>query len=356
MTETVYMIGAGTNMVVRHKDSGVRPPLATDLFQKLHRGLSEFEISGLFYRNEELYEYIRNYWKFTAEDLSHKAFDMEECFTLLEKQLEASDGQSADHTRLWAIRGQLLRLLADLLDGISSNQSPESKGLGPLAERIIKENAAVLTFNYDTLLEEAIQGNQEEWDPIYAYQAQFEEVDQGDDSGKYPAFRSVRFKQQQYSAPFLKLHGSLNWFRRHMGEDTGTAETAKLGNSHVKSISRQSMRAVYADILVDDEGDYFEPLIITPVLNKDVRQEIFSEVWYKAWEQLRECKKLIISGYSFPPSDFATRKLFLESFVGAQLEELVVINPDTSIVGRAKKLCHFRGAVSVCDSIEEYLD
>lgn len=355
MTEAVYIVGAGTNMVVSHKDSGVRPPLAMDLFQKLHKELNESEIVELVSKNRELYEYIKNYWKLTEQDLSYKAFDMEECFTLLEKHLEASDGQSADQTKLWTIRGQLLRLLADLLNEISSNQSPESEGLRPIAGKIIEENAAVLTFNYDTFLEEAIQSNQEKWDPIYAYQARFKEVDQGDSSGEYSEFRCMPFEPEQYSAPFLKLHGSLSWFRRHKGENSSTAETERAGNSHVKPISGPGMTAGYADISVDEWGDYFEPLIITPVLNKDVRQEIFSEIWCKAGEQLRECKKLVISGYSFPPSDFATRKLFLESFVGAQLEELVVINPDTSVVGRAKELCHFKGSVSVCDSIEEYL-
>jgi hypothetical protein len=64
---------------------------------------------------------------------------------------------------------------------------------------------------------------------------------------------------------------------------------------------------------------------------------------------------LVVCGYSFLPTDFATRWVFLQSFVGGPPDELVVINPDTNVVRRVKNLCHFEGPACVCGDIREYV-
>lgn len=66
------------------------------------------------------------------------------------------------------------------------------------------------------------------------------------------------------------------------------------------------------------------------------------------------CKRLIIGGYSFPPTDFHMKHLFLEAFRENKLEELIVINPDSNIIKTAKELCHYRGQVKYYSDLKEF--
>jgi hypothetical protein len=95
---------------------------------------------------------------------------------------------------------------------------------------------------------------------------------------------------------------------------------------------------------------------MTPLLYKDYSKQPFPELWRRAREELTECRRLIVGGYSFAPTDFATRKLFLEAFAEHTLEELVVINPNTEIVRLVKELCHFDRPVLVCRDLEEFIN
>ena len=102
-------------------------------------------------------------------------------------------------------------------------------------------------------------------------------------------------------------------------------------------------------------GIIIEPIIITPVVNKQfIQTPIIPTIWKKAAEELASCRRLIVGGYSFPPTDFHTRRLFLESFSDHSLEEIVIINPDTRIVQLVKDLCHFKKPVLVCRDLDEF--
>jgi len=108
-------------------------------------------------------------------------------------------------------------------------------------------------------------------------------------------------------------------------------------------------------------GWYLDPVMITPVLHKEeylqdpFYSRIFSTIWKKAKEALSKCERLIVIGYSFPTTDFLTKKLFLESFSENTLEELIVVNPDTSIVQKVKNLCHFEKPIVICKDLHEFI-
>jgi hypothetical protein len=48
--------------------------------------------------------------------------------------------------------------------------------------------------------------------------------------------------------------------------------------------------------------------------------------------------------------------MFLEAFSENNLEELIVVNPDTSVVQKVKDLCHFNKPVIVCKDLGEYVN
>ena len=103
-------------------------------------------------------------------------------------------------------------------------------------------------------------------------------------------------------------------------------------------------------------GIIIEPIIITPVVHKQIHQTpIIATIWQKAGEELAGCKRLVVAGYSFPPTDFHTRRLFLEAFSNHSPEEIIIVNPDTRVVQLAKDLCHFRKPVLACKDLDEFV-
>lgn len=76
-----------------------------------------------------------------------------------------------------------------------------------------------------------------------------------------------------------------------------------------------------------------EPFVIPPLLYKDFREHPFPAVWDTALKTLGECETLVVIGYSFPATDFRTRRLFLEAFSEPTLKSLVVVNPDATVAG-----------------------
>ncbi len=414
MAKTIYMLGAGINMSIRSADGSSHPPLATDFFQQLHRSFREdrryFHADNLFVIrdiNKEIYDYIRRYWKLSFEELSITPFDLEACFTLLEQQRAEANatGNVGDLNDLWQVETQLTGLFGSFLTlfrvpgpGTNEYQDPALHPFVVLGKQILKEQATVLTFNYDTLLEDAIafaSGPREvpaepesrrsielkiepeqksnlaynqlsyspyNWNPVLAYGFQFDEVHPVND----PEVSSVpgdRFYSHDgnklYSKPFLKLHCSLTWFSY-----TGSGVDS---NEHALSSADKKDKTIYfpdayrwvgarhGNSFLRHRDWIVTPLIITPVLNKGVAKPPFDRLWRLAREQLRSCQRLVVGGYSFPPTDFATRRMFLEAFSDRALEELVIINPDTRVVELVKELCHFTKPVWVCKNLEEYL-
>jgi hypothetical protein len=108
------------------------------------------------------------------------------------------------------------------------------------------------------------------------------------------------------------------------------------------------------------DGWATHPIIVPPVVYKqNILQEEWAthlqQLWARAKLSLSRCKHLIVIGYSFPPTDFHMRQLFLEAFSDNELESLVIVNPDTSVIQKIKSLCHFGKPVTACKNLDEFL-
>jgi hypothetical protein len=199
-----------------------------------------------------LFEEIARYWHLDLEGLRTKPFDIEECLTLFESQAE--DASDPDRKlRLarasFALRQMLLTYLGDLSH---AGHTPTAHQFGT---EVVATGADVLTFNYDTLAEEAIalasgvepkprpeslRGPPDErqlsdddldashfsWRPALASGFEFDEVSLPV-AGVPPYVEGRRYyshpNNKLYSATrVLKLHGSIDWLRytdqrRHRG-------------------------------------------------------------------------------------------------------------------------------------------
>lgn len=382
MSETVYVFGAGINRSIRDYEK-LKPPLATDLFRQALR----HEMLSLTGREEieELFAYIRKYWKLSIEDLKEEPFDLEACYTLLQQQrLEATaDCDPGREEEITRIEDQLSALFTRYLGHIEPFSATDLT-LPEVGRRVLAERAAVLTFNYDTILESAIEEvvgetkqsppkdgrvpdshlsySDSKWNRGLAYGVRFDEVHlqtkavlepvDGDRFYGHPG-------NELYPVPVLKLHGSLNWFvhtsRRSYPNPHGPAKNPK-ENRVVLASGYPHIRSGFGPA-EDPHGWILRPLIVTPVLYKDLGGPgLVGQSWRRAREELLDCRRLVVAGYSFPPTDFAMQRLFLEAFAEGPPEELVSVNPNRSVAGTAASLCHFKGRPFVRESIEEFLD
>ena len=133
----------------------------------------------------------------------------------------------------------------------------------------------------------------------------------------------VRFWGNQFSPdgkiPFLKLHGSVNWFDFASRED---ADEQGLGiplhNDHHHTQQR--------------DGEYryssFRPAILIGTFNKIQKYSsgIFLDIYSKFRETLRKTDKLVICGYSF--GDKGINSELLRWFYEQQNRQFIVIHPN----------------------------
>ena len=391
---TVYLIGAGANRVITDSD-GQSPPLIDDFFQVASQ-MRKFSDSFYVERLAPVYEYIYQFWKKKIMDLASSSFDLEECFTLLEFQLKDAIGANDLETarRLWGIEFKLKSFIAELLSEfqLSAYQSNEMRRFG---EILFQEKPTILTFNYDCILEAAIEGASRvkaepyprstlssgnatpsgdelahshfNWNRPLAYGILFDKV-QLQRAG-LPQFADGKMfyahpRNQVYSWNLLKLHGSLNWFRylplRVVPEFIP-------GEPAVPALGEKENHVILTDghwwfnQPPDLDGWIIDPLLITPVLYKEaffqepVYARVFSPLWNRAREALSGCKRLVTVGYSFPPTDFSTKRLFLEAFKQTTPEELIVVNPNSSVADKVQDLCHNPKSVKRFAGLKEFL-
>lgn len=384
----VYFLGAGANQSVSSRfGPNIKPPLDNNFFQ-LALNDERFGKDPYISNLQDLFQYILTFWKITSEDLKSHPLSLEELFSFLELQRNELDeyGNRDEFTRLTKIEYSLKAYLAEYLTAFEHTSLS-----GPflhLSELIFNTKPTTITLNYDSILEMAIEsasrvnithpdgltfGNVDNipfdelayshfnWNRPLCYGIKFHEIEL-QRAGPRTFVNGERFyshpNNQLYDSRLLKLHGSLNWFRYL------PIQKYKLPKEYTFEMSEKKLGEVIfvrADWRYGQFPElyswYIEPIIITPVLYKEkyLHEPVFSSLWKQAFDALSSCQQLVIIGYSFPPTDFHVKRLFLEAFSNHSLEELTIINPDTSTIGTAKYLTHFHKPVVVCKNLEEYI-
>jgi len=202
---------------------------------------------------------------------------------------------------------QVIAAIADVLDErveiASSSASP--LWLRQLVALWHAERAIVITFNYDTLLERAINES-------------LLSGTQGDDFGLsyaddvvYPAPQAPpAISYADMSAPsgsslqLLKLHGSLNWFW-----STGDTSGATLTRTRERSMfSGASM--------VDESIDFtgaraLDRFLIPPVSSKTdyYNPWLTQALWRTAYRAIQKATEVTLIGYSMPSTDRSSLEL-----------------------------------------------
>jgi len=198
------------------------------------------------------------------------------------------------------------------------------------------EQAVVITFNYDTLVEQAttflrptvLSGGTGPTD-LHGWQIAF------------PSPTAVNIRTfDDMNAPtldsfqLLKLHGSLNWYWA-LGDGATLVRDAAVDG--FGSPSRTSQQDVAGVRLLDR-------FLVPPVTSKDsyYNVNLVHVLWRAAYEAIQHASKLTVMGYSMPPADRIAGEL-IRSLPPETPVEIInwrtgSIDEPTSPLGRARSL------------------
>jgi hypothetical protein len=166
--------------------------------------------------------------------------------------------------------------------------------LGMLNDGNPKGENSFITFNYDTLLEDALIDLRLP-------------VTYGSKIGAHP---SLDEQQAKPSIPIFKLHGSVNWAR---------IEPTSSGNSH-------SLKAFKSyDELLENK---LTPELIPPTWKKIFENQL-QAVWEEAIQKLQTATRIIVIGFSMPPKDLHFKYLLAAGLKdNISLRNVMFVNPD----------------------------
>jgi hypothetical protein len=241
------------------------------------------------------------------------------------ERAESRDGLSSDDTPA---------AFADVSRGLTSviltaqNNARVSTGGGPpawlhnLVSAWAGYDAAVISFNFDSLVEKAYETVMPSTAAIL-YSFMPASLDGG---GRYGG------DKPSYSFPLYKLHGSINWY-------------VFPGDGGYGPIYDAGFAAGWGP--PDDEAALLlrvgarQPLIVPPVVSKEPffsRPELRDQ-WMRADHRLQEADRLFLLGYSLPDADLTVR--FLLDRVSSHCA-VIPVNTDDAVRTRVEGLLHPR--------------
>jgi len=375
--EIVYLLGAGFNKNFYFRNDSI-PPLINDFFKI---NLKSLKIKENQDKYRALFGFIKKEFNKSISDLKHISFNIEELFTSLDSKeseqrdqldkLNLTDNQYDYVFKNWkkysSLNFQTKSIFADFLERLVIDHAKGSISEF-FARKIYEEKPAILTFNYDCILENLIYDHAHKMKKEYilGYGIEFNKTNLYDKPHDSQTVEEFKRKTELYEflsnsstqCKLIKLHGSVNWFRPlYLRKDSPNVEVKSPYSKQRIDQVILSYDKFWEQGKPDIDGEILNPLMITPIRYKDkyIHERPFNELWKLARDYLNECKRLIIIGYSFPDTDTSIRKLIHNTFAQKQLEQLIIINPDRNAIAKAKNLIIQKKEVKIYENLKEFL-
>jgi hypothetical protein len=327
----------------------VHPPLANNYFSTFSKLAisSDFEVKIGFIIN-----YIRDA-KGVPVESQPADFDenVESVFAELDRKLRARFADASDRDSegimsrfgLAKVYDQFIFWFAHVLNEIQNGPAC------PVYARLISVASSgdtFVTFNWDTLLDKALASSGR-WFPDDGYHVAFDGLLDG--SWRTPVSTRSAF-------PLLKLHGSTNWLGPYVTRDLRDGQRRWVASKETVNcmwclVDGSEWFPTYKDRWRPgyDTFSYFfppndpvlgaplMPIIIPPTEKKNFGEygQVFRCVWKEAERCLAAASRLVIIGYSFPPTDAHAFSL-LGRFLKAkpQTKTIEIIDPYPAGVAR----------------------
>ena len=206
-----------------------------------------------------------------------------------------------------------------------------------LASYIINYGGEVISFNWDILLDEAME-YADKWSYIDGYGISFKDIIYKNE------VKNKELIHNNSRNIILKPHGSINWYKKINGND---------GLYLVVPIKR-NLRGGTLDILKAYEYDKDKNQYFTSIVPPGMKRKAYPEVWTKIKEVLENADEIIAVGFSFNDNDEHVKEEFEEINFRQDLK-ISLINPNSSKVMPAyKEVFKTDNVASICDTLGNY--
>lgn len=319
---TLFVFGAGATRgasFVNPLDDPCLPPLDGDFFTQLQR-----------VRNSKHRNLIKDVMR-DVVDLFGQNFDatMETVFSTLEhteRMIEAT-GENRDYKKseIRDKRKRLEQAIAVVLEesltvsdiaGHSTHERKRCESHNAFVANVLEAGDDIISFNYDCVLEDALKsyGN-EKWNPRYGYG--FNLGAGGKKLTGDQHWRPDLPAGKESTVHLYKLHGSLHF----------QITDAKSGHKVNLKQHPYTKRAGNLNFS-----------IIPPEWQKAYDQGAFASLWKQASAAIHRAERLVMVGYSLPPTDLHSTALFRTSLKKAGLKSIVIVNPDSEARKRIRSV------------------
>jgi len=312
----VIILGAGasasfTPIEYPFKGTLVPFPMANDFFEKAikYNILKDRNVLGQPL-HRLLLDFIQNNFGLSFEDLKMSKLSVEEVYAKLDisiGKLNKSKDISEEELNLYLAKQDLLKIIEELLSKLCRYYGP-CKHHAILAKYIVEKESVVISFNWDTLMDSALQ-NSNEWFYETGYGIKFQRV--------YINKKEISEGMRRSKGLLLKPHGSTNWFRY---QDFYWSDT---NGFTCEPVSKKEMEETFLFEFLKGEpprihpihmrlnlGKNYAPLlkmpveidIIPPVLlgkrTKLMERPAFKTIWDKANAAIKKAGRIIAIGYA----------------------------------------------------------
>lgn len=327
----VYVIGAGFS-------AGLGYPLTSDLLVRLWRRI-----------HPPLKKKLKRVIEFHHPGFTPKSFtsfpNVEELLSemMVNAELFKASRQYEGGFTLEDLRDLQRDLLLEITDWfheLGQNVTPgdprDHPWLARFRDKVRNENAAIISFNWDLILDELLFG---------------EDL----------SAESYGFSNPMTEGPvLLKPHGSLNWFEDSQGRFL--SEQKKVRLFPLKTPLRTADRVYAFKEFRPPRSKHdriYTPFIVPPVVLKRFEKKVFETLWKNCVSALSTAKKVVFLGYSMPSADvhaqFILRCGFDNQLQGVLIDggrskstgaaKVTIVNPDGSA---ARRIARVAGPKSRC--------
>lgn len=208
---------------------------------------------------------------------------------------------------------ELKKLVSDKLGCVADNSILlKYRSLIEKINKIAQEKVhAYISFNYDTLIEQALNG--------FVYLGP-------DNRSHLNNYLSVGL------IPFLKPHGSLNWLLK-LGQEKGEGDLKPFEVNQIDRLITSCEMGFHS-------SDLYQPAIISMVGSKqeqapfsygevNVLNHMFSEIILRSVSDvIKDAEQLVIIGYSFPLTDGYVKNALAKAIPGKIKKILLITKPE----------------------------
>lgn len=321
---TVWILGAGASKSHCSQQKNKDFPLINDFFKIAKDDLNILTDKENKIKKEYkfLHKYIIKRFRIDISDTPN--LNIEKLLTMIEIEIEKSN-----LSKYQDLKDDILNIIREVLNSKSKEIKVKKGEYKKLIEIINPEEDTIISFNWDLLLDNIF--NRKEILPekpsarnlngkseniYYKSMYHLTSYKKGTFGGLTPPKPYRNYKAGGY---YLKLHGSIDWIycsNKTCSEYRRPYPVKNFMDDYFCGVCHEKM----------------ENLIIPPVLKKNYNSFSFiRSLWNRAAKEIENANKLIIWGYSLPPTDIYSKWLLRQT--QSNLQKVIIINPDAVIRG-----------------------